>query len=180
MKKNMNTLSHPSAHAGFTLTEMIITLAVAAVLMTVGIPNLRTFLLQQNIEARTNDVITALNHARGQAISRANNAGVTIAAYDPSTKNWSSGWLLCQDNNNDKACTDTDDIIAQNNFNDNTTIKSTTVGSFRYLSNGMIDKPNGVVFHVCNMSIPNRGQEIKVTRTGRPSITNTSFQCTSG
>lgn len=53
---------------GFTLIELLITLAVAAIVMIIGVPNM-TGLIQKNKQVTaTNELVTALNYARSQAI----------------------------------------------------------------------------------------------------------------
>lgn len=68
---------------GFTLIELMVTVAVLAILITVAIPNFQTFLLNSRMASQTNDVITALSLARSEAVKRA--ANVTVCASSNST-----------------------------------------------------------------------------------------------
>lgn len=87
--------------SGFSLIELMVTLAIAGVLLAYAIPNLREFYLRQNMDARTNDLLVDLVFARAEAINRGES--VTLTA----NTNWKDGW----------AVTDKDDVILrQSNF----------------------------------------------------------------
>ena len=61
-------MKHPPR--GFTLIELMVTLAVAAILLAVGVPGLRNILLSNRLATTANDVVVALNLARSEAIKR--------------------------------------------------------------------------------------------------------------
>jgi type IV fimbrial biogenesis protein FimT len=55
---------------GFTLVELMVTVAVAAILMAIAIPSFKTITVSNQLDAAANDVVNALNTARMQAIKR--------------------------------------------------------------------------------------------------------------
>ena len=61
---------------GFTLVELMITLLVAAVVLGIGVPNFQEFIANNRMAAATNDLISVLHLARGEAVKR--RANVTI------------------------------------------------------------------------------------------------------
>lgn len=72
--------------SGFTLIELVVTIAVAAILMAVAIPSFRGTLQNNRMTTQANEFVTAFNMARSEAIRRAQN--VIICA--PSV-NWQNG-----------------------------------------------------------------------------------------
>lgn len=90
--------SHPSA--GFTVIEMMVSLSVLAVILTLAVPSFHRFVQQQRLTATTNHLVAQLQFARGQAISR----GSLVAAC-PSRdgrrctggNRWEEGWIVYLD-----------------------------------------------------------------------------------
>lgn len=81
---------------GFTLIELIVTVAVVAITATLVIPNMRPVILNSRMTTQTNDLITDIQIARSEAIKRASRvivcASSTGNACDGS--GWSSGRLI--------------------------------------------------------------------------------------
>ena len=56
--------------AGFTLMELMVTLAVAGIVLGMAVPNFRSFMLNSRLTSAANDLIVALHAARTEAIKR--------------------------------------------------------------------------------------------------------------
>jgi type IV fimbrial biogenesis protein FimT len=55
---------------GFTMVELLITIAVAAVLIVIAVPSFRNITLSNKLTTAANDVISAINVARMEAVKR--------------------------------------------------------------------------------------------------------------
>jgi len=85
----------PDATRGFTLIELLVTLAVAVILITVAVPNYQMFVMNNRMATQANDLITALNMARSEAVKRAANVTVCAGTNCPGTANaWPQGWIV--------------------------------------------------------------------------------------
>ena len=95
---------------GFTLIELMVTLVVVAVLVTIGAPAFTTFIANQRLSTQANDLISDLVFARSEAVKRS--SAVTICkTADPNAASptcdatvadrWTAGRLIFLDNNND-------------------------------------------------------------------------------
>lgn len=56
--------------AGFSLVELIVVLAVGAILVVTAVPNLTEYVDNQRIIATSNDIIAQVNRARSEAMKR--------------------------------------------------------------------------------------------------------------
>lgn len=96
----MDSRALVSRTLGFTLVELMITLAVLAILVGLATPSFRDFTRSNQVTAANNDLVTALNLARSEALRRS--TGVTVC---PSTDgaacgtaaDWKSGWIVFED-----------------------------------------------------------------------------------
>jgi type IV fimbrial biogenesis protein FimT len=55
---------------GFTMTELFVVVAVAAILAAIAMPNLAEFVKNNARSTRLNDLVAAINFARGDAVTR--------------------------------------------------------------------------------------------------------------
>lgn len=81
--------------SGFSLIELLVTLTIASILLSYGVPNLKNLLVSQSMTTKANDMLVDFAFARSEAI----NTGrpVSIIAND----SWEKGWQIVIDNDND-------------------------------------------------------------------------------
>ena len=86
-------------NAGFTLLELVVTMAVAAILTAISVPAFRTFLLNDRSMSQATSLLLSLNLARSEAIKQDLSGGVTVcpssdAATCNGSANWAQGWIV--------------------------------------------------------------------------------------
>lgn len=74
---------------GFTLIELMTTVAVIGILTSLALPSFRSFLAGMRIKNTSFDVMSALMLARSEAIKR--NASVIVT---PASGDWQKGWTV--------------------------------------------------------------------------------------
>ena len=91
-----------SVITGFTLIELLVTVSIAAILLTLAIPNMRDFMLNNRLVTQNNELALALAYAKSEAVKRG--ARVTVCSRQTDTTcagttTWESGWLVYVDGN---------------------------------------------------------------------------------
>lgn len=74
---------------GFTLTEIMVAVAVVGILASFAAPSFTDLIARQRIKSASTDLYLALAKARSEAIKR--NASVTLA---PKSGSWAAGWEI--------------------------------------------------------------------------------------
>jgi type IV fimbrial biogenesis protein FimT len=91
------------AARGFTLTESVVTLAVASTLLSLGLTTVGDLVQGLRLAAVSNDVLQQLHLARSEAIKR---NGRMVLCKSPDGERcaedggWEQGWILFADGNN--------------------------------------------------------------------------------
>jgi type IV fimbrial biogenesis protein FimT len=76
----MTKVNFTKKQLGFTLVELLITIAIAAILLGVALPSFNRTIDNSRLTAATNGIIGALNLARSEAIDLGNDVVVAISA----------------------------------------------------------------------------------------------------
>ncbi|MCG6965331.1 MAG: GspH/FimT family pseudopilin [Chromatiaceae bacterium] len=99
-------------HRGFTLVELMVTLAMAIILLAVGMPLFSSVVGSNRAAAQVNDLVSALKLARSEAVKRA--TAVTVCSSDDGgcgdAGGWTNGWIVYVDANDDGAV-DPDEVL---------------------------------------------------------------------
>lgn len=162
---------------GFTLLELIATLAIVAILVTVAIPALRDTLLRNRLAVQTNEVVRALSIARSEAVMR----GVQVTLCKSSTTdtaspicttagNWEQGFIVFADANRDNQKQDSEILIrifgtlpSKLHLKGNNNLKD----SISYLPQGITNSQPGTFFLCDEESGLTKARAIIVSRLGR-------------
>lgn len=89
---------------GFTLGELLVTLAVASVLLVGGVPGFTALQRESRLTTVTNEFVTALHLARSEAVKRGRRVTLCASADGlacGSAKGYSDGWLVFEDRDAD-------------------------------------------------------------------------------
>ena len=84
-----------SGQRGFSLIELMVTLAVASILVGVLAPNMRTYLLNNQLSNGVNDMLHSIQVARTEAIKRQLPAGGGVVVCGTATPTVADAALTC-------------------------------------------------------------------------------------
>ncbi|MCF8167421.1 MAG: GspH/FimT family pseudopilin [Rhodoferax sp.] len=80
------------AASGFTLIELMVVVALAAIMASLAAPSFSNFVNGQRVKAAASDFAMAAVFARSEAIKR--NAVVTITQASSGATGWKDGWTV--------------------------------------------------------------------------------------
>jgi len=162
---------------GFTLVELIITLAVLAIVVTWAIPSFLTLIQQNRLTATTNQMLGVVSQARGEALRRSDR--VWVSPLDGSS--WSSGVVIWRDENDDGARTDAEVIRLVQGPGNSISIAgtSTTLATapFGFDGGGFAIEEQAYSLTFCSDRLP-EGQVLEVNGGGQ--IRTESVACGGG
>ena len=154
----------PAPARGFTLLEMMATVAILALLLGIGVPSLTAFIQNSRVTTQANGLIASFHLARSEAIKRA--VPVTVTA-EPG--GFEDGWCV----HLGAACADPNILriyppVPRMAVNEN-------AGVITFDARGVRLAPAvDVVITVqpvdCAAGEANRARQVEVSVTGRPSV----------
>ena len=169
---------------GFTLIELMITLAIAVILITLAVPSLRAFILNNRITTQANSLLADLGFARSEA-AKLGLRVVLCTSSDQATCTGDSDWGvgrivwadLDADGNVDNAASGEVLKVAEPQAAGNTLVAASFASADRviYRPNGVSDSQGS--FKVCDDRAGDYGRTITVTPTGRAGVEKVPATC---
>jgi len=176
---------------GFTLIELIITLAIAAILMSLAAPSFQSTIRNNRTVTNANNLLASLNIARSEAIKRGTQ--VTLRRKGSTSQNWDNGWDIFTDLDGNGSLDDDGDTVLCENVEDcllrttsaltnNYTLRTNTpYGDWiSYKSDGLVLASGGTAgtFRLCdNTANTATSRAIIISTTGRARIATGTTSC---
>ena len=164
---------------GFSLIELLVTIAIVSILITIAMPSYRSFIQRYHMKTEVDKWLLVLNLARQAAISSGNIVTLCPSSNGHScSKSWQNGAILFIDNNRDHVRDNTElllQVVAK--------VKNKQVITWRafqnrnyiqFQQNGFTWDQNGT-FRVCaNEPSLKFNRALIVTRSGRIRLSSDS------
>ncbi|MBL8310082.1 MAG: GspH/FimT family pseudopilin [Burkholderiales bacterium] len=168
------------SRAGFTLIELMVTVAVLAILAAIAIPSMSQLIVRSRMDATLHEFVSAINMARSEAVRRATR--VTLCrATGPTTcggagTTWASGWIVFVDDLATAGLIDAGEEIIKSRSAwvgmDSVITSASVSGSISYTSNGQLEN----AFNLGQIAFTPKGgaasdmRYVCINRTGRPRV----------
>lgn len=151
---------------GFTLIELMITVAIVGILLVVAIPSFSQTIRNNRLTTNINELVASLNFARSEAVKR--NYAVSVRKTGTY---WESGWIIFADinGNGDQNLGDTL-LRTHQAMPANYTLRATGINRVTYRASGISSNSS---FVLCdnsdgnNIPEPNSSKLMLINRVGR-------------
>ncbi|HWP94287.1 MAG TPA: GspH/FimT family pseudopilin [Gammaproteobacteria bacterium] len=165
---------------GFTLIELMVVVALVAILATVAIPGFREMIANNRQVSRLNEIVASLHLARSEAVKSGASVSVCASAgpnYDACSgvNAWEDGWIVFVENAPANGDFDAGETLLQV-FQDfdvpDLTLRAKNgaadVTSLTFNARGASNTP--ATFTLCDDRGAAKGRQVELSLTGRPSI----------
>ncbi|HEY3645089.1 MAG TPA: GspH/FimT family pseudopilin [Gammaproteobacteria bacterium] len=162
--------------SGFTLVELLVTLAAAGVLASIAIPNFKTTIQNGRLTTQANDLLSAFVYAHSLAVTANQNVVICSSNSDQTacstTTAWASGWLICQPD-----CSTNIVRVHEAISGGNTLTNASGVKSITFIPpNGGLSTGSGLYFDICDSRQASYGRAIYIYPAGQARVSPTAGQ----
>lgn len=158
----------PWRERGFTMVELLTTLVVLAVLLALAAPNMSSFINSSRLRSSQGELVSALMLARSEATKRGNFVVVQALAPIVAGAEFSSGWRVFEDKNNNGVRDDDEEIFrsypALTGNQRFATVGGVSTAAFS--PRGFLKSNARVEFSLCGQAGQAKGFQIKLEPVG--------------
>ena len=170
---------------GFTLVELMMTLAIAGILVTLAVPSFSEVIKNNRLITQENDFITTLNLARSEAIRRSSRVTVCKSSDQVSCSgagSWDQGWIVFNDVNGDGVVTNpttnvlrvhsslSHGVTLRGDANLDSYVSYVSSGATQKLAGGASATQSGVLVMCDDRGFVSQAKGIQISATGRVSV----------
>lgn len=162
---------------GVTLVELMVTLAIVAILLAVGVPAFADMIRNNKLRTTTNSFFSSINLTRAEAIRRGER--VDMVPLDEAG-DWSKGWAVFIDKNGNQKPDDGEQVIFSHGpASSGISIKSNlTDSTVQYLAYNGVGRTRTnasnyrTQFGTFTFELDGKFRKVKLNFLGRPRICN--------
>jgi type IV fimbrial biogenesis protein FimT len=175
--RRINALAKRHRSSGFTMIELLIAVALTAMLLSMAVPALDQFTNNARQTSAINDFVASMQIARSTAVTT--NFRTTVCAssngVDCESVGWDEGWIVFGDRDADQNVDNDETVVAASNGMEGVEIISAEFGDFlMYRPNGRVMTAsalgNAGQFTVCDNRGSDRAKVLIVDLSGRPRL----------
>jgi type IV fimbrial biogenesis protein FimT len=180
----------PDVSKGYTLLELMVTVTIVGILMGVAVPSFTSVIDSNRLTTYANDLVTALNFARSEAIKRGQQ--VTVRRKGVTSAQWELGWDVFVDRDKSNAFNDDGDaalcevdedclLRTYDKFSGGYTLRTSLNTDYKdyaaFLPSGFSKIISGDLYALCNGTDFTQSRSIAVISTGRVSVSSATSSC---
>jgi type IV fimbrial biogenesis protein FimT len=160
--------------AGFSLVEMLTTMSILAILLVVASPGLASLTTANTLSAAQSELAAAMMLARGEAMKRGTQVGLTAAAPVAGTE-FTGGWTIFVDSNGNGVYDVGETIVRQQPAYHGDVSIATAGGATTIVFNsrGFLVPSSLVTFTLCS-SAASKGYLLRVEPVGLTDVAETT------
>ena len=171
----------PSGNVGISIVELVVSLAIVAILATTGVPAFSSFIQSNRLNESSFDMLATINLARTEAVKRRTRVLLCRSA-DPtlptpscggSANTWTTGWLVFASGDSNSTYEAGTDTLLGIGLVDSSKVTVITNGTsdnnLEYNSDGTTNESGGTArFALCDQRGGAQGRQINIPPHGRP------------
>jgi len=166
---------------GFNLIEVMVTLLVISVVVTLGAPSLADFINEMRLSATTNDLLSFFNYARSEAAKRGSRVRVCLSSdlstCDTTGVDWAQGAVAFVDSDGNGQVNGGETVVRVLNPTNGVTIFANTAFATDYYFDY---RPSGAASSQGSLRICRSGRnarDVSINAVGRPMSQVTTTVC---
>ncbi|MDW3095894.1 MAG: GspH/FimT family pseudopilin [Gammaproteobacteria bacterium] len=168
---NQAAFLKPKHLAGFTIVELMLTIVVAAVILSIGVPSFQGLMERNQLTSSINEFISSLTLARSEAIRR--NSPVALCASADGENcggaGYEVGWIVYVNENSDGDRDAGEELLwVHDSLPASLTLRGTgcCINNIPYLASGRVSGINGSV-NLCKDNDLGKSKKITIITSGR-------------
>ena len=157
-------------NSGFTLLELVVTVALIAIAVSIAVPSMSTFTQNDRLTTNINTLVGHLAYARSEAVKLNQQVSVCVSNNTASCTagNWQDGWIVYIDADASNTFTAGEQVLrAQQALDGNNTITTAIGSQITYDYRGFATAGSVGALLLCDARSGNFGKTIRISTTGR-------------